>query len=74
MKKRRGKQHIPSLLAPLSDEEFVNLMRDDVSRYERSVVALRWCSYCNDWEPYGSRDAGLCLRCFRHHVDGDGSR
>ena len=74
MKKRRGKQHMPSLLAPLSDEEFADLMRDTVSHYEQSVIALRWCLYCNNWEPNGSGDAGFCIRCFRHHIDGDGAR
>lgn len=71
MKKKRGKQHMPSLLAPLSDEELAHLMRDTVTEYYKSDIVLKWCDNCRDWEPRGSRDAGFCIRCLRHH---DGSR
>lgn len=69
MKKKRGKQRSGSLLAPLTDEEFADLMRDKPPRIARDDIALHRCPNCNTWEPYGSRDARMCLNCFRRHDD-----
>lgn len=54
-----------SLLEPLYDREYEDLMTDKtptVTR-ERSTIELCWCRVCKEWMTDGSKAAGKCVTC-----------
>ena len=54
-----------SLLAPLSDPDYEELMDDKTPdcRREPNVVTLRKCPVCREWMRAGSVEAGHCIDC-----------
>ena len=54
-----------SLLEPLFDREYEDLMTDKTPTVDRepSVIALAWCKICRQWMTAGSLEAGKCVKC-----------